>query len=168
MTKSAFRSAAMGAGCAIRNTQRRRSSQGDAMRIVILLVPLGGWLALSAQEKQTEIRKVPVSQVSPDSGKQMFAHYCSACHGPGGKGDGPAAPSFKKAPRDLTRLAHDNGGKYPAAHVAATLSLQECCVHGSKVMPVWGPLLSSVSGSQGELQMRISSLVTYIKTLQVP
>jgi len=167
MTKSAFRSP-MDAGCAVGNTQGRRSSQAGAVRIAILLVPLLGWFALSAQEKQTEIRKVPVSPVSPNSGKQMFAHYCAACHGPGGKGDGPAAPSFKKAPRDLTRLAHDNGGKYPAAHVTATLSMQECCVHGSKVMPVWGPLLSSVSGSQAELQMRISSLVTYIETLQVP
>ena len=139
------------------------------MRIVILLVPLLGWFALSAQEKQTEVRKVPVSQTSPDSGKQMFAHYCAACHGPGGKGDGPAASSFKKAPRDLTKLSHDNGGKYPAAHVEATLSLQECCVHGSTVMPVWGPLLSSASGgNQAELKMRISNLMRYIGTLQVP
>jgi len=138
------------------------------MRIMILLVPLlGGWTLL-AQEKPTEVRIVPVSPVSPDSGKQMFAHYCAACHGPGGKGDGPAAPAFKKAPRDLTRLTHDNGGKYPSAHVAATLGIQECCVHGSKVMPVWGPILSSLSGSPAELQMRISSLVTYIETLQAP
>ena len=138
------------------------------MRIVILLVSLLGWLLLSAQDKQTAIQKVPVSPTSMDSGKDMFAHYCAACHGPGGKGDGPAAPSFKKAPRDLTRLARDNGGKYPAAHVSATLSLEECCVHGSKVMPVWGPLLSSVSRDQAELQLRISNLVKYIETLQAP
>jgi mono/diheme cytochrome c family protein len=138
------------------------------MRIVILLVALLGGLVLSAQDKQTAVEEVPVSPTSPDSGKQMFAHYCCACHGPGGKGDGPAAASFKKAPRDLTRLAHDNGGKYPSAHVAATLSLEECCVHGSKVMPVWGPILSSVSGSQAELQLRISNLVKHIETLQTP
>jgi hypothetical protein len=66
-------------------------------------------------------------------------------------------------------LADDNGGKYPSAHVAATLALEECCVHGSRVMPVWGPLLSSVSGgSRAELQLRISNLVKYIETLQAP
>ena len=137
------------------------------MRTVILLVTVLGCVVLSAQDKPA-IEKVPVSPTSPDSGRQMFAHYCAACHGPSGKGDGPAAASFKKAPRDLTKLTHDNGGKYPSAHVAAILGLDECCVHGSKVMPVWGPILSSVSGSQAERQMRISSLVKYIETLQVP
>jgi len=138
------------------------------MRIVILLFPLLGSFVLPAQDKQTVIQKVPVSPTSFTSGKEMFAHYCAACHGPSGKGDGPAAAGFKKAPRDLSRLAHDNGGKYPAAHVTAILGLEECCVHGSKVMPVWGPLLSSVSGSQAEMQLRIANLVKYIETLQVP
>ncbi len=137
------------------------------MRIPILLVAFLGSLGLGAQDK-TEVHRVPLSPTALDSGKQMFNHYCAACHGPLGKGDGPAASSFKKAPRDLSRLAHDNGGKYPAAHVSATLSLEECCVHGSKVMPVWGPLLSSVSGSQAELKLRIENLVKYIETLQVP
>ena len=138
------------------------------MRTVILLVTLLGCVVLSAQDKPAAIEKVSVSPTSPDSGRQMFAHYCAACHGPSGKGDGPAAASFKKAPRDLTKLTHDNSGKYPSAHVAAILGLEECCVHGSKVMPVWGPILSSVSGSQAERQMRISSLVKYVETLQVP
>jgi mono/diheme cytochrome c family protein len=136
------------------------------MRIAIWLVVVLGW-ALSAQ--QTTVQKVPVSPTSIDSGKQMFAHYCAACHGPSGKGDGPAASSFKKAPRDLTKLAHDNGGKYPSAHVTAILGMEECCVHGSKVMPVWGPILSSASGgNQAEMQLRIVNLVKYIETLQVP
>jgi mono/diheme cytochrome c family protein len=138
------------------------------LRILILLVPITAWVALSAQDKQTQVKKIPLSQTSRDSGKDMFAHYCAACHGPGGKGDGPAASSFKKAPRDLTRLAHDNGGKYPSAHVTTILSLEECCVHGSKVMPVWGPLLSSVSRSGAEMHLRISNLVKYIESLQAP
>ena len=132
------------------------------MRFAIPLVAAFGWL-LSAQ---TTVQKVPVSPTSPNSGKDMFAHYCAPCHGPGGKGDGPAASTFKKAPRDLTKLARDNGGKFPSAHVSAVLSIDECCVHGSKVMPVWGPLLSSISGSQAEVQQRISNLVKYIETLQ--
>src|SRR5690242_18394469 len=131
------------------------------MRLLILL-PAIGWL-LSAQ---TTVQKVLVTPTSPNSGNDMFAHYCTPCHGAGGKGDGPAATTFKKTPRDLTKLAHDNGGKYPSAHVSAVLSIDDCCVHGSKVMPVWGPLLSSVSGSQAEVQQRISNLVKYIETLQ--
>ncbi len=138
------------------------------MRISMLFILLLGSLTLSAQEKQPVVEKVPITPTSPASGKQMFNHYCAACHGISGRGDGPAAASFKKAPRDLTKLAHDNGGKYPANHVAATLNLEDCCVHGSKVMPVWGPILSSVSHTPAEEQQRVSNLVRYIETLQVP
>jgi|SRR5450755_4562129 mono/diheme cytochrome c family protein len=136
------------------------------MRISMSLVLFLGSLELFAQDKPTTFEKVPVSPTSASSGKDMFTHYCASCHGLSGKGDGPAAATFKKAPADLTQLAHNNGGKYPASHVAATLSIEECCVHGSKVMPVWGPILSSASRSPGETQLRISNLVKYIETLQ--
>ena len=135
------------------------------MRTLVLLV-LVLCSSLLAQTKRVE--KVSVTPTPPGSGQEMFAHYCAACHGAAGKGDGPAAPSFKKAPRDLTRLTHDNGGKYPEAHVSAVLSMEECCVHGSKVMPLWGPLLSSVSQDRAEVRLRIANLVKYIETLQVP
>ena len=40
--------------------------------------------------------------------------------------------------------------------------------HGSKDMPVWGPVFSSVSkGDQALVQLRISNLTKYIETLQV-
>ncbi|HME10454.1 MAG TPA: c-type cytochrome [Bryobacteraceae bacterium] len=138
------------------------------MRISMLFVLFLGSLTLLAQEKPAVVEKIPITPTSPASGKEMFNHYCASCHGISGKGDGPAAASFKKAPRDLTKLARDNGGKFPANHVAATLSLEDCCVHGSKVMPVWGPILSSVSHTPGEEQQRISNLVKYIETLQAP
>jgi len=138
------------------------------MRTLILSVLFLGTLLLVAQDKPPSVQKVSVSPTKIESGKEMFMHYCAACHGPSGKGDGPASAAFKKAPRDLTKLTHDNGGKYPSMHVTATLSVEECCVHGSKVMPVWGPLLSSVSSNEAEKQLRISNLVKYIETLQAP
>lgn len=136
------------------------------MRTATLLVFLLGSALLRAQEQNTTIKKVPVSRTSATSGAEMFRHYCAACHGQDGKGDGPAASAFKKAPRDLTKLSQDNGGKFPEAMVHATLALQEGTVHGSKVMPVWGPILSSASSSQAEVQLRITNLVHYIETLQ--
>jgi mono/diheme cytochrome c family protein len=136
------------------------------MRLSTLLVFLLGSALLPAQEQKPVINKVPVTRTSATSGKEMFAAYCAACHGLGAKGDGPAAAAFKKTPRDLTRLAQDNGGKFPEAMVHATLKLQEGTVHGSTVMPVWGPLLSSASSSQAETELRITNLVRYIETLQ--
>ena len=35
-------------------------------------------------------------------GKTTFENTCAACHGPGGKGDGPAAAALDPKPRNLT------------------------------------------------------------------
>lgn len=36
------------------------------------------------------------------SGPELFAARCQACHGPAGKGDGPAAAGLQPKPRDLS------------------------------------------------------------------
>ncbi len=35
-------------------------------------------------------------------GKALYDKNCASCHGPGGKGDGPAAKAMKNKPADLT------------------------------------------------------------------
>jgi mono/diheme cytochrome c family protein len=118
--------------------------------------------------QQTKIRKVPAPYTSAGSGKEMYMAYCASCHGRDAKGDGPAAGALKVPPADLTALAQKNNGKFPANHVAAVLSGQgEVTAHGSKDMPIWGPVFSRISqGSQPEIQQRISNLTLYLKTLQ--
>jgi mono/diheme cytochrome c family protein len=127
----------------------------------------------AAQEKapaQTPpvVKHVPIAKTSPTSGKEMFENYCAVCHGKDAKGAGPAATALKTAPPDLTMLAKKEGGKYPSAHVAAVIRGQaDMPSHGSKDMPVWGPLFSSISqGHESEVQQRVANLVTYIESLQ--
>ena len=122
-------------------------------------------LALQAQDKK-ELKIVPVQPTSMTSGQEMFKTYCATCHGPGAKGDGPAAASLKKPPADLTQLARKHDGKFPDAYVAAKLRNVEQPTHGSKEMPVWGPLLSSVSRDTAETQLRINNIVAYIGSIQ--
>lgn len=119
-------------------------------------------------ESSTTIKKIPITNVSPTSGKEMFKSYCAVCHGTDAKGGGPAASALKIPPPDLTILAQKNNGKYPAAHVASAIRGQADMVsHGSKDMPVWGPLFSSISqGHESLVQERIANLVDYIQSLQ--
>jgi mono/diheme cytochrome c family protein len=133
------------------------------MRFCCFAVVLGAF-ALHAQEK--EIRKVPVQPTSMSSGLEMFKTYCATCHGAGGKGDGPAASALKKSPADLTQLARKHDGKFPDAYVAAKLKAVDQPAHGSKDMPVWGPLLSSVSRDGAEAQLRIANIVQYLASIQ--
>jgi mono/diheme cytochrome c family protein len=120
----------------------------------------------SAQEQQ--IKKVPVKSSNAASGAEMYKQYCAVCHGKDGKGNGPAASDLKTAPADLTTLAKRNGGKFPTDHVMNVLrNGVKAPAHGTSDMPTWGPLFSSVSGQDsGVVNLRISNLTNYLKTLQ--
>ena len=124
---------------------------------------------LAAQEQpQKVIKHTPIAQTSPSSGQEMYKSYCAVCHGVAGKGDGPAASALKSPPADLTLLSKNKGGKFPALEIAATLHGEGALpVHGSREMPVWGPLFRGMSGGHdSEVQQRISNLTKYIESLQ--
>ena len=120
--------------------------------------------ALSAQE----IKKGTIQSTSPTSGKEMFEEYCAVCHGKGAKGDGPAAEALKKKPADLTQLARKNNGNFPELHVMNFITGDEVtAAHGSRDMPVWGPLFRSLNpNDQGVAKLRVNALMEYLKTLQ--
>jgi mono/diheme cytochrome c family protein len=121
-----------------------------------------------APSKGAVVKHVPITNTPSNSGKDMYNNYCAVCHGKDGKGAGPAASAMKTPPTDLTVLAKNAGGKYPASHVAAVIRGQATtAAHGSQDMPVWGPLFSSISqGHEGQVQQRITNLVNYVDTLQ--
>lgn len=122
----------------------------------------------SVQTPEKVIKHVPVRPTSAASGEEMYASYCATCHGVQGKGDGPAASALKVSPPDLTMLAQKNGGKYPSLHVSSVIRGEaDVPVHGSKDMPVWGPLFRQLSqGHDAEVQQRIANLNQYIEGLQ--
>lgn len=44
----------------------------------------------------------PLPKGDATAGAKLFAANCTSCHGPAGKGDGPAAVALVPKPRDLT------------------------------------------------------------------
>ena len=138
--------------------------------LAVILVAISAFVVAQDAPAQTAptVKHVPLTNTPSNSGKEMFNSYCAVCHGKDGKGDGPAASAMKTTPADLTALAQKNGGKYPASHVAAVIKGQATTAsHGSQDMPVWGPLFSSISqGHEGQVQRRITNLVTYVDSLQ--
>ena len=111
---------------------------------------------------------IPLTRTTPTSGQQMYANYCTPCHGQDGKGQGPVAGALKSQPTDLTLLAHNNNGKFPATHVTAVLqSGVNIPAHGSAAMPVWGPILGKmdVTNPQDKI-LRIANLSHFLRTIQ--
>jgi len=103
--------------------------------------------AIWGTAQEVKVKKTPITRSDSGSGKQMYIDYCAPCHGIAGKGDGPAAPALKTPPTNLSLLAKNNGGQYPAdrfvnilqfrhvkpctwkqryAHLGRTLSLFKC------------------------------------------
>jgi mono/diheme cytochrome c family protein len=116
-----------------------------------------------AQEKK-ERQRVPESTQGP----VLYKTHCAVCHGTQGNGGGPIARFLKVQPRDLTRLAGRNGGKFPLARVQKLISgeVELPAGHGTSSMPVWGPLFSEVAWDQDLGRVRIYNLAKYIETLQ--
>jgi mono/diheme cytochrome c family protein len=122
----------------------------------------------SPQASTPEIKHVPATYTSPSSGKEMYNSYCASCHGTDGKGDGPAASALKIPVTNLTTLATKNGGTFPAAHIAAVIQGGATTpAHGSKDMPVWGPIFMTMGGhSAAQVQLRIRNLTNYLESMQ--
>lgn len=137
------------------------------------LVPCVGALILivsltAAQEKIVKLNRVAPTYTNPNSGSEMFATYCSACHGVKGQGNGPAAPAFNKRPTDLTLLAESHGGKFPRMLVSSTLQQgPKASANGSAGMPILYDTFRHLdSMNQGAARLRINNLTDYIESLQ--
>ena len=122
----------------------------------------------SPQAAKPEVKKVPAVYTDPSSGKGMYTAYCASCHGVDGKGNGPAAPSLKTPPTDLTQLAAKNGGTFPDAHVIQIIKGDSMTpAHGNKDMPVWGPVfLLMGQHDTAQVQLRIRNLTRYLQSIQ--
>ena len=144
---------------------------------ILLLLISAGWAQTAQspaatpatpQTTKPEIKHVPAIYTDASSGRQMYDAYCASCHGQGGKGNGPAAPALKTQPTDLTQLAAKNGGDYPWAHVTQAIKGDLMTPsHGSKEMPVWGPVFLYLGNQNASLeQLRIRNLTKYIGGMQ--
>jgi len=120
------------------------------------------------QEQPKTIKHTAAKLTSPASGKEMYVSYCAVCHGENGKGQGPAADALKMPPSDLTMLAQKNGGKFPAMQVSSAIrGDSKVGAHGSKEMPIWGPVFWQMAqGHTGDYEQRISNLTKYVESLQ--
>jgi mono/diheme cytochrome c family protein len=101
-------------------------------------------------------------------GPNLYKAYCAVCHGANAKGDGPMAASLKTAPSDLTRISARNGGMFPLAKVRRIIAGEDplAAGHGTRQMPIWGPIFSQVAWDQDLGRVRVDNLAKYLESLQ--
>ena len=94
----------------------------------------------------------------PSEGRKLFVTFCSACHGPYGKGDGRYADTLFARnhirPRDLTDCLYFAGKT--DHEVFAAISLGGGFFHKTPNMPMWSVTFTPA---------QIKDLVSYVRTL---
>jgi mono/diheme cytochrome c family protein len=133
----------------------------------LLIILLFSAVAMSQQESAGK-KHADAGKVDPMSGRQLYISYCALCHGADAKGGGPFSPQLKVWPPDLTQMTAQNKGVFPALHLAEVIDGEfQKPSHGSKDMPVWGPVFRSMAkGHNDSAQRRIDNLVKYLESLQ--
>jgi hypothetical protein len=100
--------------------------------------------------------------VLAELGAPIFARYCTSCHGPDGRGDGPTAEVLRTRPADLTGIAKRRGGQFPTSEIAKFID-------GRFEFPARGaPELPESDVGESIARGNIASLVEYLKSIQQP
>jgi mono/diheme cytochrome c family protein len=88
----------------------------------------------------------PGSDLPDDAatGPRIFAERCAVCHGPDGRGNGPAAPSLIPRPRDFT-LGQFKYKSTPAGQPPSDADLLNVVGNGlqASAMPYWHDILTA-------------------------
>jgi mono/diheme cytochrome c family protein len=101
-------------------------------------------------------------------GVDLYQAHCAVCHGKDATGNGPAASALKTRVPDLTRIAQRNGNKFPAQRVREIISGTDTsnAAHGSREMPIWGPIFHQIEWDQDLGHVRIENLTKYLQSIQ--
>ena len=91
-----------------------------------------------------------LAQAGPvEDGRSLYVAKCQACHGPNGKGDGPAARALPKPPKDFSSAAFWKG--------QTDAKLRSTITQGKPGSAMRGFAMSD---------KQLDALVAYLKTLR--
>ncbi len=121
----------------------------------------------AAQQTQPANQKQLDQLIYSIKGPDLYRAHCAPCHGSDGKGDGPMVAVLKIKVPDLTVLAKNSGGQFPAANVRKTIIGQDVLLsHGSRDMPIWGPIFHQIEDDRDFGNVRVENLVKYLESIQ--
>lgn len=144
---------------------RSRILQGIALSFFVLasLRATPQSLPKTQEKNSDQIEQLIYSVKGPD----LFRAHCAACHGSDATGNGPLASALKAKVADLTVLAKNNGGQFPSARVRKTITGDDVLAsHGSREMPIWGPIFHQIESDQDFGNVRLKNLVKYVESIQ--
>jgi mono/diheme cytochrome c family protein len=112
--------------------------------------------------------------LQPHFGRQIYRLFCVGCHGDDGRGNGEVAVAFAIPVGDLTLIARNNGGEFPAAEVSAAIAgTSEVSGHKAFAMQPWAKMFAeeferfATEMAVNQLvSRRIDHIVAYLESIQ--
>ena len=108
-------------------------------------------------------------------GRAVYVQNCAACHGPRGRGDGPAAKVLETPPADLTRIAARRNGVWPMLEVMSIIDGYNKGTNPRPGMPAFEGFLDEElvpfdtgNGVFVPAPKNLIALVNYLERLQSP
>jgi mono/diheme cytochrome c family protein len=144
--------------------------RGKTIGTLVMGGALLAWAAAATEDGKRA--RPPESEEQPligsIQGNNLYRAYCASCHGEDAKGNGPMAGWLKVQPSDLTHIAARNGGNFPLERVDRIIAGEEALPsgHGTRAMPIWGPVFSQVTRDQDLGRVRIDNLARYLRDIQ--
>ncbi len=106
------------------------------------------------------------ASADPLRGQEAYLRYCSACHGKAADGAGPVANVMTPRPPALTKLRSRFGRPLGTRFVAYVMGDLMPRAHGTSDMPVWGEVLATPDGGDGEAVGLIWRIADYLDSIQ--
>lgn len=118
---------------------------------------------LTAASDPPAIKWVNAKHIDSIEGADIYAAYCQACHGPTGRGNGPAARAFTTPIPDLTTIC-ERDGRFNVVHVKMHISDR----HQHVIMPDWNDVFFHNYGRKGGwADVAALNLANHIEHMQV-
>ena len=129
-------------------------------------------LSLASTTTATVLLLAVAASAADQAGEVAYRRYCSACHGPDGKGDGVVSGLMTPKPTDLTQLTKANDGKFSLLDVMQSIDgRKKIAAHGDSDMPVWGEVFDKDRGqgiaAEAQVRGKVHEIATYVQSIQV-
>lgn len=135
---------------------------------VFTLVALLFVLSISPGQNSSGTPSQNIPAHIPLDGARIFQQHCASCHGADGRGHGPASVALKQSLQDLTLASQRNDGKFPYQRVKEIIEGKPSALpaHGSREMPLWGPIFHQVEADQDWGEVRLDAVTKYLESIQ--
>ena len=117
-----------------------------------------------AGSPQGKIMYVAAKPITDPNGAVVYQDYCAVCHGPAGRGNGPAARHLNTPVPDLSRIALRDG-KFDPYHVIT--HVRHVDAGKQNPMPCWRQVLVTSNDSRAALEVVFVNLTRHLEALQV-